>query len=105
MESYSRGRICSLFATAGKLPSVTSKLKTEIEKAGLTNGKLYGIQASFGDDSGATPPASTFSLVAQGDNGEATGGPLRARAGRGKGDRALEPHRAPDCFSKSRLST
>src|SRR5262245_43551019 len=36
-----------------------------IEKAGLTNGLLYGIQASFGDDVGATPaggtpPAGTF---------------------------------------------
>ena len=35
MESYSRGRICSLFATAGKLPSVTSKLKPGNRRRGL----------------------------------------------------------------------
>ena len=34
---------------------------TTIEKAGLTGGELYGISASFGDDTGATPPAGTFS--------------------------------------------
>ncbi len=37
-----------------------------IEKAGLTNGELFGIAASFGDDTGATPPAGTFTLVVAG---------------------------------------
>src|SRR5262245_7011332 len=44
---------------------------TTIEKAGLTNGKLFGISASFGDDTLAmTKPDSTFSLKEQGVNGD-----------------------------------
>ncbi len=42
---------------------------TVIDKAGLTNGKLYGIQTSFGDDAAAIPTSGTFSLVAQGTDG------------------------------------
>jgi hypothetical protein len=52
-----------------------------IDKAGLTNGKLFGISASFGDDTGATPAAGTFTLVAQGNNGDVgdtTGAQLQA---------------------------
>jgi Ca2+-binding RTX toxin-like protein len=41
-----------------------------IEKAGLADGKLYGIAASFGDDSAAAPGEGTFELVAQGDDGD-----------------------------------
>jgi Ca2+-binding RTX toxin-like protein len=41
-----------------------------IERAGLTNGVLYGISASFGDDTGAGARQGTFSLVAQGNNGD-----------------------------------
>jgi serralysin len=57
---------------------------TTIEKAGLTNGKLFGIAASFGDDTGTTPPAGTFTLVPQGDDGnvtDTTGTQLNALAG------------------------
>jgi RTX calcium-binding nonapeptide repeat (4 copies) len=48
---------------------------TAVEKAGLTNGLLYGIAASFGEDKGVTPPggtppSGTFTLVAQGNNGD-----------------------------------
>jgi Ca2+-binding RTX toxin-like protein len=52
-----------------------------IEKAGLTGGKLYGIQASFGDDTAADPASGTFQLVAQGANGDVshlTGAQLNA---------------------------
>ena len=57
-----------------------------IEKAGLADGKLFGIQASFGDDTGvgATPPPGTFSLVPQGNDGDAsdtTGTQLNNAAG------------------------
>jgi Ca2+-binding RTX toxin-like protein len=41
-----------------------------IEKAGLTGGKLYGIQASFGDDTATGPTSGTFNVVAQGTNGD-----------------------------------
>jgi serralysin len=54
-----------------------------IEKAGLTNGKLFGILASFGDDTAATPPNGTFTLVEQGANGdvsELTGAQQQAEA-------------------------
>jgi serralysin len=54
-----------------------------IEKAGLTNGKLFGIAASFGDDGAGTPPNGTFALVMQGANGdvsELTGAQLQAQA-------------------------
>jgi serralysin len=57
---------------------------TTIEKAGLTGGDLYGILASFGDDTGATPPAGTFTLIAQGAGGDVsdtTGTALNAAAG------------------------
>jgi Ca2+-binding RTX toxin-like protein len=57
---------------------------TTIEKAGLTNGKLYGIQASFGDDSATTPTNGTFTLVEQGVNGNVanmTGAQLNAAGG------------------------
>jgi RTX calcium-binding nonapeptide repeat (4 copies) len=56
---------------------------TTIEKAGLTNGKLFGIQASFGDDVFATPTNGTFALVQQGANGDVsnmTGAQLQAGA-------------------------
>jgi serralysin len=52
-----------------------------IEKAGLTNGKLYGIQANFGDDGFTTPTNGTFTLVEQGVNGNVanmTGAQLNA---------------------------
>ncbi len=42
---------------------------TTIDKAGLTNGKLFGIEASFGDDTLTTPTNGTFKLVEQGVNG------------------------------------
>jgi serralysin len=54
-----------------------------IDKAGLTNGELFGIAASFGDDTGATPAAGTFTLVAQGNNGDVSdtsGAQLQASA-------------------------
>jgi serralysin len=54
-----------------------------IEKAGLTGGDLFGIAASFGDDTGATPPAGTFTLAAQGNNGDVsdvTGTQLQAQS-------------------------
>ena len=44
-----------------------------IEKAGLTNGKLYGIQANFGDDTATTPTTGTFALVVQGADGNVSG--------------------------------
>jgi len=43
---------------------------TTIEKAGLTNSLLFGIVASFGDDTSATPAPATFTLVAQGAGGD-----------------------------------
>jgi Ca2+-binding RTX toxin-like protein len=43
-----------------------------VEKAGLTNGKLFGISASFGDDTGPGPLNGTFELIAQGNNGDVT---------------------------------
>ena len=52
-----------------------------IEKAGLTNGKLFGIQANFGDDSATTPTNGTFTLVEQGVGGNVstlTGSQLNA---------------------------
>jgi serralysin len=52
-----------------------------IEKAGLTNGKLFGIQANFGDDTASTPTTGTFTLVEQGVNGDVsslTGAQLNA---------------------------
>lgn len=55
-----------------------------IEKAGLTGGKLYGITAFFGDDAAATPTDGTFTLVAQGSNGDVshvTGAELQAASG------------------------
>jgi Ca2+-binding RTX toxin-like protein len=55
-----------------------------IEKAGLTNGKLFGIQANFGDDSATTPTSGTFALIEQGTNGDVshmTGAQLNAAAG------------------------
>ncbi len=54
---------------------------TTIEKAGLTDGKLFGIQASWGDDGAATPTAGTFTLVEQGVDGDVsamTGAQLNA---------------------------
>jgi Ca2+-binding RTX toxin-like protein len=54
-----------------------------IEKAGLTNGKLFGILTSFGDDTAATPQNGTFTLVEQGNNGdvsELTGAAQQAEA-------------------------
>jgi Ca2+-binding RTX toxin-like protein len=54
-----------------------------IEKAGLTNGKLFGIQASFGDDTAVTPTNGTFTLVQQGTDGDVskmTGAQLQAGA-------------------------
>jgi Ca2+-binding RTX toxin-like protein len=43
-----------------------------VEKAGLTNGKLFGISASFGDDTGPGALSGTFQLIAQGNNGDVT---------------------------------
>jgi serralysin len=43
-----------------------------VEKAGLTDGQLFGISASFGDDTGPGALSGTFALVAQGDNGDVT---------------------------------
>jgi Ca2+-binding RTX toxin-like protein len=54
-----------------------------VEKAGLVGGDLYGIAASFGNDTGATPGAGTFTLVAQGANGDVsdtTGAQLQAQS-------------------------
>ena len=54
-----------------------------IDKAGLTNGKLYGIMASFGDDSAATPSSGTFQLAIQGTDGNVSalnGAALQANA-------------------------
>ena len=45
---------------------------TAVEKAGLTNGKLFGIAADFGDDPGPGPLSSKFALVAQGADGDVT---------------------------------
>jgi Ca2+-binding RTX toxin-like protein len=56
---------------------------TAVEKAGLTGGDLFGIATSFGDDTGATLPAGTFTLVPQGtagDVGDTTGTQLQAQA-------------------------
>ncbi len=55
-----------------------------IEKAGLTNGKLFGIQANFGDDTAATPANGSFALVEQGIGGDVskmTGAELNAAGG------------------------
>lgn len=41
-----------------------------IEKAGLTNGKLFGIAAAFGDDTAATPAIGAFTLIEQGAGGD-----------------------------------
>jgi Ca2+-binding RTX toxin-like protein len=71
-------------ATPGEVYVYIGDKKAEgstIEKAGLTNGKLYGIQANFGDDTSATPVSGTFSLVEQGVNGDVskmTGAQLNA---------------------------
>src|SRR5262245_58179912 len=58
---------------------------SEIEKAGLTNGKLFGISTSFGDDAaGPGKESGTFQLVAQGNNGDVThttGTELNAQSG------------------------
>lgn len=54
-----------------------------VEKAGLTGGDLFGIAASFGDDTTATPAAGTFTLVAQGNGGDVsdtTGAQLQAQS-------------------------
>ena len=45
---------------------------TAVERAGLTDGDLFGILMSFGDDGPAVPTQGTFSLVAQGDDGDVT---------------------------------
>ncbi len=44
----------------------------EFEKAGLTNGKLFGILTSWGDDGldNVSRATGTFSLAAQGNNGD-----------------------------------
>jgi Ca2+-binding RTX toxin-like protein len=44
-----------------------------IEKAGLTDGKLYGIVADFGDDTAGTPTNGTFTLAPQGADGDVSG--------------------------------
>lgn len=52
-----------------------------IEKAGLADGKLFGIQASFGDDAATVPAKATFTLVSQGSDGNVsnlTGAQLNA---------------------------
>src|SRR5262245_47261282 len=57
---------------------------TAVEKAGLTNGKLFGIAASFGDDTGPGPQSGTFALLAQGADGDVThttGTELQAQSG------------------------
>jgi len=43
-----------------------------VEKAGLTNGELFGISASFGDDTGPGALNGTFQLIAQGNAGDVT---------------------------------
>ena len=45
---------------------------TAVDKAGLTNGKLFGIAASFGDDTGPGPQSGTFTLLPQGAEGDVT---------------------------------
>jgi Ca2+-binding RTX toxin-like protein len=45
---------------------------TAVERAGLTDGDLYGIAASFGDDGAVAPTQGTFQLVLQGDDGDVT---------------------------------
>ena len=63
---------------------------TAVERAGLTNGHLFGISASFGDDTGPGALSGTFQLVAQGNNGDVThtAGPERTahaiRSSRGR---------------------
>jgi Ca2+-binding RTX toxin-like protein len=57
---------------------------TAVDKAGLTNGKLFGISASFGDDTGPGNLTGTFQLVAQGNAGDVThttGTELQAASG------------------------
>jgi serralysin len=44
---------------------------TAVEKAGLTNGKLFGVAASFGDD-GPGVQSGTFTLLPQGVEGDVT---------------------------------
>jgi Ca2+-binding RTX toxin-like protein len=43
-----------------------------VEKAGLANGELFGISASFGDDTGPGALNGTFQLIAQGNAGDVT---------------------------------
>ncbi len=65
------------------MSAISRSTGNTIEKAGLTNGKLFGIVASFGDDTAATPPNGTFTLVEQGNNGdvsELTGAQQQAEA-------------------------
>jgi Ca2+-binding RTX toxin-like protein len=60
-------------ATPGEVYIYVGDKKAEgstIEKAGLTDGKLYGIVADFGDDTAGTPTTGTFTLSAQGANGD-----------------------------------
>jgi RTX calcium-binding nonapeptide repeat (4 copies) len=55
-----------------------------IDRAGLTNGVLYGISASFGDDNGPGPLQGTFTLIPQGSNGDVShisGTTLNSQAG------------------------
>ena len=55
-----------------------------VEKAGLTNGALFGISASFGDDTGPGALNGTFQLIAQGNAGDVThttGSELQAQSG------------------------
>ncbi len=55
-----------------------------VEKAGLTNGELFGISASFGDDTGPGALNGTFQLIAQGNAGDVThttGTELQAQSG------------------------
>jgi hypothetical protein len=57
---------------------------TAVERAGLTNGKLFGIAASFGDDTGPGAQSGTFKLVPQGAAGDVThttGTELQAQSG------------------------
>jgi Ca2+-binding RTX toxin-like protein len=56
---------------------------TAVERAGLTDGDLYGIVASFGEDAAVVPTTGTFSLVLQGDDGDVrhtTGTELQAES-------------------------
>lgn len=54
---------------------------TEIEKAGLTNGVLYGVKASFAQEAASgTPLAGNFSLVALSDQTNKTGADLQTES-------------------------